>query len=88
MRFEQTVKVILQTFAVFVGFTFTETIRTTFTREDNLSDWRWGALIALIALLLRFIIGSSVHLNRTFVPPPATNPLPQGKACPHPLACC
>lgn len=114
MKFELTVKVVLQTFAVFVGFTLNEAIRDALdatkgvlpkpatttggaTFVDSVLraiaafqdwvlgvavavvDWRWGALVALIALLLRFIIGSTIHLNRTYVPPPAANPLPKGQ---------
>jgi hypothetical protein len=41
-------------------------------RFHSLSDWAlyWGswALVAVVALLLRYIIGSAVHLNRTYVP--------------------
>jgi len=80
MRFEQTVKVILQTFAVFVGFTLNEAIKSAIEKKGDYKDWHWYALLALIALLLRFIIGSTVHLNRTYVTPPATQPLAAGQA--------
>jgi len=74
---EPAVKVILSTFAVFVGFTLTETVKSLSTQ--SLVDWNWQSvaslfedphwwlLVALVALLLRFIVGSSVHLNHTYV---------------------
>lgn len=86
MRFQQAVTVISSTFTVFTGFALNQAVTSAFKITDiqsfgdfhKLGDWHWGALIALIALLLRFIIGSTVHLNRTYVLPPATAPLPAG----------
>ena len=82
MRFERAVQVVSSTFTVFTGFALSQAITSAFKITDiqnfadfqKLGDWHWGALIALIALLLRFIIGSTVHLNRTYVLPAPTVP--------------
>jgi hypothetical protein len=63
--FENVVKVVISTFAVFVGFTL-----TTYLNKPEVEDWRhWRfyAFIALTTLLLRYIIGSAVHLNHVYV---------------------
>jgi hypothetical protein len=64
-EFENVVKVVISTFAVFVGFTI-----NTYLNKPEVEDWRhWRfyAFIALTTLLLRYIIGSSVHLNHVYV---------------------
>jgi hypothetical protein len=63
-EFENTVKVVLSTFAVFVGFTITEYLRKI---SIDFGHWSLWAFIALAALLLRYIIGSAVHLNYVYV---------------------
>jgi hypothetical protein len=63
--FENVVKVVISTFAVFVGFTITEYLKK--ISFGNFEDWVFWAFIALAALLLRYIIGSSVHLNYVYV---------------------
>jgi FtsH-binding integral membrane protein len=63
--FENVVKVIISTFAVFVGFTITEYLRK--PDVEDYGQWRFWAFIALASLLLRYIIGSSVHLNHVYV---------------------
>jgi len=62
--FEQAVKVILATFTVFTGFTLTAAIKSAVESSDVIA---WIVLVALSALLLRFIIGSAIHLNYTYV---------------------
>jgi hypothetical protein len=63
--FENVVKVVLSTFAVFVGFTFNEYLRK--ITIGDFGHWQFWSFIALAALLLRYIIGSSVHLNYVYV---------------------
>jgi hypothetical protein len=63
--FENVVKVVLSTFAVFVGFTITEYLRK--ISIVDFGHWPFWAFIALAALLLRYIIGSAVHLNYVYV---------------------
>lgn len=63
--FENVVKVVISTFAVFVGFTITEYLRK--PDVEDWTQWRFWAFIALASLLLRYIIGSSVHLNHVYV---------------------
>lgn len=65
-------------FAVYTGATLSFYVKDFLFTKDNLHafhgvrDWAsyWGswALVAVVALLLRYIIGSAVHLNRTYVP--------------------
>jgi len=63
--FERAVTVILATFAVFTGFTITGYLQS--VPIGNLQDWRWWAFFALASLLLRYIFGSAIHLNCTYV---------------------
>lgn len=63
--FENVVKVVLSTFAVFVGFTINEYLRK--ITIGDFAHWQFWSFIALAALLLRYIIGSSVHLNYVYV---------------------
>jgi hypothetical protein len=63
--FENVVKVVISTFAVFVGFTITEYLKK--PDVEDFGKWRFWAFIALASLLLRYIIGSSVHLNHVYV---------------------
>jgi hypothetical protein len=65
-------------FAVYTGATLSFYVKDFLFTKENLHnfhgiwDWAsyWGswAVIAVVALLLRYIIGSAVHLNRTYVP--------------------
>jgi len=75
--FEQFVKAVLATFAVFAGFVF-----SSYFREDLVlaefkgwlgwvvwfGQWRFWGLFALMALPLRYIMGSAVHLTFMYVP--------------------
>lgn len=63
--FENVVKVVISTFAVFVGFTINEYLKK--ADVEDWAQWRFWAFIALASLLLRYIIGSSVHLNHVYV---------------------
>ncbi|MBR0796127.1 hypothetical protein JQ615_12080 [Bradyrhizobium jicamae] len=63
--FENVVKAVISTFAVFVGFTINSYLNN--TDIENFRSWRFWAFIALASLLLRYIIGSSVHLNHVYV---------------------
>jgi hypothetical protein len=91
--FEQTVKLVLATFAVFTGFAIGKAVESVASRiaipstDPSLVSWGWlspldalwtmvgrvfgepyfWALIALLSLFLRFLIGSAVHLNDTYV---------------------
>ncbi len=75
--FEQIVKVVLATFAVFTGFVFSGTLKDDLVLPDFtgwfgwvvwFDQWRFWAFFALMALLLRYIMGSAVHLNFMYVP--------------------
>lgn len=63
--FENVVKVVISTFAVFVGFTINSYLNK--PEVEDFRSWRFWAFIALASLLLRYIIGSSVHLNHVYV---------------------
>lgn len=75
-NFDDTIKVILATFTVFTGLTLTRflTVVPTATPSaspapldiGDLGNWRWWGFFALVALLLRYIIGSAIHLNHTY----------------------
>lgn len=75
--FEQAVKVIIATFAVFTGFTITGYLKDYVFSPFNVErypdwhgwvgDWHIWAFVALVALLLRYVIGSAVHLHHTYV---------------------
>jgi len=76
--FEQTVKVVLATFAVFTGFVFSTYIKDELTLADFtgwlgwtiwFDEWRLWAFFALMALMLRYIIGSAIHLSFMYIPP-------------------
>lgn len=61
LDFVQPVAVVLQTFAVLVGISLTDFFDESKNKlPEGLQPW---AFVALMALLLRFIIGSAVHLN-------------------------
>lgn len=69
--FDDAVKVILATFTVFTGLALTRFLilpATGSTAIDigDLRDWRWWAFFALVTLLLRYLIGSAIHLNATY----------------------
>jgi hypothetical protein len=65
-------------FAVYTGATLSFYVKDFLFSKENLAAFHdvfawasyWGSwvVIALIALLLRYIVGSAVHLNRTYVP--------------------
>lgn len=64
-NFDDSVRVVLSTFTVFTGLTLTRYLTGGPALIDigNLGDWHWWAFFAVVALLLRYIIGSAVHLN-------------------------
>jgi hypothetical protein len=75
--FTLVVNTVVGTFAVFTGFVYSATLKTLQLGESaGAFGWiawfgkpsLWAAL-ALMALLLRYIIGSAIHLNYTYVPP-------------------
>jgi len=65
-------------FAVYTGATLSFFVKDFLPSEKNLSNnadvfawaanWRSWVVIAVIALLLRYIVGSAVQLNRAYVP--------------------
>lgn len=64
LDFVQPVAVVLQTFAVLVGISLTDFFDEAKNRlPEDLQPW---AFVALMALLLRFIIGSAVHLTYAY----------------------
>src|SRR5216684_5039226 len=65
--FERSVSVVLAIFAVFTGFTINGYLQDSIADIGNLNDWHWWGFFALVALLLRYIFGSAVHLNGTYV---------------------
>lgn len=67
-NFDNSVKVILATFTVFTGLTLTRFLTPNPAPVDigDFSDWHWWGFFALVALLLRYIIGSAIHLNHTY----------------------
>jgi hypothetical protein len=76
--FKQIVDKALALFAVYTGATLSFFVKDFLFSDANLKafhdlgDWLqyWGlyATVAVVALLLRYIIGSAVHLNFTYVP--------------------
>lgn len=76
--FEDTVKTILTTFGVFTGFVIKSAIdgikfppsQSWWDALDVVKDSHLFVCLATIALLLRFIIGSAVHLNLCYVVEP------------------
>jgi len=65
LDFSKSVDVILVTFGALVAISLTDF----FDEKKNKAftdDVRFWAILALLALLLRFIVGSAVHLNRTY----------------------
>jgi hypothetical protein len=70
--FERTVTVILTTFAAFTGFTINGYL--SIIDIGNLADWRWWGFFSLVALLLRYIFGSAIHLNSVYVGKSLTGP--------------
>jgi hypothetical protein len=77
--FEQVVKTVLATFAVFTGLTISNYVKDTIFTVDHLraysgwqdwaGDWQCWAFAALVCLLLRYLIGSAIHLNHVYVTP-------------------
>jgi hypothetical protein len=63
--FDDAVKAILATFTVFTGLALNHFL-TSLTNVDDFSQWNWWGAVALISLLLRYIIGSAIHLNRVY----------------------
>jgi hypothetical protein len=64
LDFMQPVAVVLQTFAVLVGISLTDFFDESKNKlPEGLQPW---AFVAVVALLLRYIIGSAVHLNSTY----------------------
>jgi hypothetical protein len=76
-NFDDIVKVILATFTVFTGLTLTRFLTTNPGMVDigDLGNWHWWGFFSLVALLLRYIIGSAIHLNSTYggAPPRSTH---------------
>jgi len=76
--FEDSVKIILTTFGVFTGFAIKSAIDaiqfpTSASWDaflDIFKDSHFFVCIATIALLLRFIVGSAIHLNLCYVVEP------------------
>lgn len=60
----QAVTAVITTFAAFVGISLTDFFDETKNRLGE--ELRFWAFLALVALLLRYIIGSAVHLNRAY----------------------
>lgn len=60
----QAVTAVIQTFAAFVGISLTDFFDEAKNKLGE--EVRLWAFIALVALLLRYIIGSAVHLNRAY----------------------
>jgi hypothetical protein len=68
-NFDAAVNVILATFAVFTGLTLTTFLAPPTTPPidiGNFCDWHWWGIFALVALLLRYVIGSAIHLNHVY----------------------
>jgi hypothetical protein len=66
-KFEEIVKVVIATFAVFTGVAIKD-----YVTSNVLGDLHWVAFVALVSLLLRYIIGSGVHLTYTYARKDAT----------------
>jgi hypothetical protein len=68
--FEKSVVSVLATFTVFTGYTINN-FMTDFNLKslpiNNLSGWRFWAFFAFVSLMLRYIFGSAIHLNATYV---------------------
>jgi hypothetical protein len=68
-KFDAALNVILATFAVFTGLALTTFLAPPNAPPidiGNLRDWHWWGIFALVALLLRYIIGSAIHLNYVY----------------------
>ena len=64
LDFSQSVDVILATFSVLVGVSLADFFDDTKNKlSDDVHDW---AFFMLVALLLRYIIGSAIHLKNTY----------------------
>jgi hypothetical protein len=69
LDFSQAVSMVLTTFGVLVAVSIADFFDETKNKlPDDVRSW---AILVLLALLLRYIIGSAVHLNRTYNPPAA-----------------
>jgi hypothetical protein len=66
--FEDTIKAILTTFGVFTGFAIKAAIDEIEFKTPT--DGHLFVCVATVALLLRFIVGSAVHLNLCYVAEP------------------
>ena len=74
-KFEEIVKVVIATFAVFTGVAIKDYITS-----DVLGDLHWVAFVALVSLLLRYIIGSGVHLTYTYARKEGTDAEPNSSS--------
>lgn len=80
--FDLVVKTVLATFAVFTGYVYSTSLKTLDLGETSgVFGWTaWfckpslWAVLALMALLLRYIIGSAIHLTYMYVPPEKGKP--------------
>ncbi len=71
-KFNDVVNVILATFAVFTGLALTNFLAPSNGPAINITaihGWRWWAFFTLVALLMRYIIGSALHLNYVYAGP-------------------
>ena len=74
-KFEEIVKVVIATFAVFTGVAIKDYITS-----NVLGDLHWVAFVALVSLLLRYIIGSGVHLTYTYARKEGTDAEPNSSS--------
>lgn len=75
----QAVNAVISTFAVLVGISLTDFFDE--TKNQLGKDIRPWAFVALVALLLRYIMGSAIHLNRAY----GKRKKPDGKELEGPL---
>jgi hypothetical protein len=64
---DRAVERILQVFGALSGFALVKFITTPLQKEPPDPILLWSLAIALAALILRFILGSAIHLNQRFV---------------------
>ena len=68
-KFTDVVNVILATFTVFTGLALTNFLAPSNGSAIDITaihGWRWWAFFTLFALLMRYIIGSALHLNYVY----------------------
>jgi hypothetical protein len=68
--FEKAVTVVLATFTVFTGYTinlFMNDFNLKTLMIKDISVWKFWAFFAFVSLMLRYIFGSAIHLNATYV---------------------